>query len=239
MNPKNTLNKRVLVTGGASGIGAAIVQRCRRDGYTPVVLDQYGEDSIICDLTDPESTVSALKLALQEGPITRLVNNVGAVFPNTLTEQTLDEFNAAIALNLRSAFLCTQALIPGMRQSNFGRIVSISSRAALGKESRTAYSATKAGLQGMTRTWALEEGRHGITTNTVCPGPIQTELFDFANPSESPSTKAIISSIPVQRMGTSSDVAHAVSFLLDNNSSFITGQSIYVCGGKTVGAIHD
>lgn len=71
MNPKNTLNKRVLVTGGASGIGAAIVQRCRRDGYTPVVLDQYGEDSIICDLTDPESTVSALKLALQEGPITR------------------------------------------------------------------------------------------------------------------------------------------------------------------------
>jgi NAD(P)-dependent dehydrogenase (short-subunit alcohol dehydrogenase family) len=228
-----------LITGGAQGIGAAIVARCREDGYQPVVLDREGDEALHCDLSDPESTTAALTRALEQGPITRLVNNVGAVFPNLLEDQTLAEFDAAIALNLRSAFLCARALLPGMRAAGFGRIVSMSSRAALGKERRTAYAATKAGLQGMTRTWALEEGANGITANAVGPGPIATELFTTANPADAPATQAIIDSVPVQRMGTPEDVAHAVSYLLDERSGFVTGQTLYVCGGMTVGAHHD
>lgn len=229
--------ERVLVTGGANGIGAAIVERCRQDGYEPIILDQQGEGAIHCDLSNPESTAKALKAALEGGPITRLVNNVGAVFPRSLRDQTLQEFDAAFAINIRSAFQCIQALVPGMRESGFGRIVSMSSRAALGKESRAAYASTKAGLIGLTRVIALEEGRHGITANAVGPGPIATDLFRNANPSGSPVTQAIIESVPVQRMGTPEDVAHSVSYLLDSRSGFVTGQTLYVCGGLTVGRV--
>lgn len=231
--------ERVLITGGANGIGAAIAKKCREAGYETVILDRAGADAIHCDLSDPESTRAALEQALAGGPITRLVNNVGAVFANSLSDQTVEEFDIAVALNLRSAFLCAQALVPGMREAGFGRIVNIASRAALGKELRTAYSATKAGLQGMTRTWALEEGKQGITVNAVAPGPIATELFMNANPAESERTKAIVNSIPVGRMGTPDDVAHAAVFLLSADAGFITGQTLYVCGGMTVGAHHD
>ena len=231
--------ERVLITGGANGIGAAIAKKCREAGYETVILDRAGDDAIHCDLSDPESTRAALEQALAGGPITRLVNNVGAVFANSLSDQTVEEFDNAVALNLRSAFLCAQALVPGMREAGFGRIVNIASRAALGKELRTAYSATKAGLQGMTRTWALEEGKQGITVNAVAPGPIATELFMNANPAESERTKAIVNGIPVGRMGTPDDVAHAAAFLLSTDAGFITGQTLYVCGGMTVGAHHD
>ncbi|MDR7292866.1 SDR family NAD(P)-dependent oxidoreductase [Pseudoglutamicibacter albus] len=231
--------ERVLITGGANGIGAAIAKKCHEAGYETVILDRAGDDAIHCDLSDPESTRAALEQALAGGPITRLVNNVGAVFANSLSDQTVEEFDNAVALNLRSAFLCAQALVPGMREAGFGRIVNIASRAALGKELRTAYSATKAGLQGMTRTWALEEGKQGITVNAVAPGPIATELFMNANPADSERTKAIVNSIPVGRMGTPDDVAHAAAFLLSTDAGFITGQTLYVCGGMTVGAHHD
>jgi NAD(P)-dependent dehydrogenase (short-subunit alcohol dehydrogenase family) len=122
-----------------------------------------------------------------------------------------------------------------MKAARFGRIVSISSRAALGKELRTVYSATKAALHGMTKTWALELGAHGITVNAVGPGPIDTELFRRVNPADSPRTKAIIEGIPVKRLGTPEDIAHAVASLLDERAGFITGQVLYVCGGMTVG----
>lgn len=234
----NPAPERVLVTGGTRGIGAAIVDRCRQDGYETVILDRDGDDVIHCDLSDPVSTSRALTTALEDRPITRLVNNVGAVFPNAVSDQTLEEFDAVMDLNLRSALQCTQAVLPGMRKLGFGRIVSMSSRAALGKEQRSAYAASKAGLIGMTRAWALEEGRRGVTANTVGPGPIATDLFESANPADSPHTRAIIDAVPVGRLGTPDDVAHAVSFLLDARSGFITGQTVYVCGGLTVGGAH-
>lgn len=239
MNPTpSEAGGRVLITGGAHGIGAAIAERCRQDGYTPVVLDRDAAEhaeSHTCDLADTDSTAAALERVLAGGPVTRLVNNVGAVFPNAVTDQTLAEFDAAVALNLRSALQCIQAVLPGMREAGFGRIVSMSSRASLGKELRSAYAATKAGLQGLTRVVALEEGAHGITANAIGPGPIATELFTRANPADSPQTRAIISSVPVRRMGTAEDVAHAASYLLDARSGFVTGQTLYVCGGMTVG----
>lgn len=226
--------ERVLITGGAAGIGAATAERCRQDGYDPVIIDRAGS-GIRADLADVQATAQALRVALAEGPITRLVNNVGVVCPATAEDQTLEELELAWALNVRCAMQCMQALLPGMKQAGFGRIVNMSSRASLGKEQRSAYSATKAGLIGMTRVWALELGAFGVTANAVGPGPIQTELFDKANPPGAERTQAIINSVPVKRIGMPDDVAQAVSFFLDERSGFVNGQTLYVCGGLTVG----
>jgi len=229
------VRERVLVTGGAAGIGLATVVACRVAGYEVVSIDREG-DGIIADLSDPAATAAALELALEGGPITRLVNNVGVVRPGAVGEQSLADLEAVVSLNMRCALQCLQAVLPGMRAARFGRVVNMASRAALGKELRSVYAASKAALIGMAKVWALELGPDGITANAVGPGPIRTALFDRANPPQSPRTAAIIEAIPVRRMGTPEDVAHAVRFLLDAQSGFITGQVLYVCGGMTVGA---
>lgn len=226
--------ERVLITGGASGIGAATADLCQAQGYQPVVIDRVG-DGIRADLSDPADTARALEEALAGGPITRLVNNVGMVCPADVEHQTLEDLERVWSLNLRCALQCLQALLPAMKEQGFGRVVNVSSRAALGKELRTAYAATKAGLIGMTRVWALELGCHGITVNAIGPGPIRTELFERANPPDSPRTRAIIESVPVKRLGTPEDVAQAAAFFLDRRNGFVTGQTLYVCGGMTVG----
>lgn len=230
-----TIRHRVLITGSAAGIGYATAQRCRSEGYEVVGIDRDG-DGIRADLADPDATAAALAEALRGGPITRLVNNVGIVRPAPVETQSLADLDLAVSLNLRCTLQCLQALLPGMKQAGFGRVVNISSRAALGKELRSVYAATKAGLIGMAKVWALELGRHGITANSVGPGPIRTELFERANPPGSPATQAIIDAVPVGRMGEPEDVAHAIAFLLDARSGFVTGQTLYVCGGMTVGA---
>lgn len=226
--------ERVLVTGGGSGIGAAIAAACERDGYEAVVLDRAG-GTIAVDLADSDATAAALQQALRDGPITRLVNNVGTVLPAAVEDQTLADFDRAMALNLRCALQCVQALLPGMRAAGFGRVVNVSSRAALGKTLRSAYAASKAGMIGMTRVWALELGAHGITVNAIGPGPIRTPLFEAANPPDAPRTRAIVDAIPVRRMGEPDDVAQAAAYFLDRRSGFVTGQTLYVCGGMTVG----
>lgn len=234
---------RVLVTGGASGIGRAVVERLSADGFACVAIDRkeperdFPGEWIEADALDAESMEAALRSALKAGPITRLVNNVGVVRPASLEATTFDDLQSVTAVNLRTSLQCAQALLPGMKRAGFGRIVNVSSRAALGKELRSAYAASKAGLHGFTRTWALELGRHGITVNAVGPGPIRTALFDASNPPDNPRTKAIMKAIPVGRMGEPEDVAHAVASLLDARAGFITGQILYVCGGMTVGAV--
>lgn len=225
--------ERVLITGGASGIGAAIAERCRRDGYEPVVIDVQGGD-IHADLMDSGETALALSRALEGGKITRLVNNVGIICPASVEEQTFEELERVWQLNVRCAMQCVQALLPGMKEAGFGRIVNMSSRTSLGKELRTAYSGAKAGLIAMARGWALELGQFGITANAIGPGPIMTELWKRGNPPESKRTQSIINSVPVKRVGTPEDVAQAASFLMHKDSGFVTGQVLYVCGGLTV-----
>lgn len=228
------MKERVLITGGMSGIGAATAEACRAAGLEPVIIDRL-PGGIEADLSNPTAAAAALEQALTDGPITRLVNNVGIVVPATVEQQTLAELDLAWSLNLRVSMQCLQALLPGMKAQGFGRVVNMSSRAALGKELRSAYAATKAGLIGMARVWALELGQYGITANSVAPGPIRTELFDRANPPDSPRTQAIIEAIPVKRVGMPDDVARAVMFFLDRQNGFVTGQTLYVCGGMTVG----
>ena len=236
------INNRVLITGASQGIGRAIAIRATHDGYRVINLDKKAPKSLLegetyhpIDLMDPKAIEELIPRISTEEPIVRLVNNAGFIRPGALENTTLDDFEAVMALNLRAPMLLAQQLLPQMRQAKFGRIVSIASRAALGKEERTVYAASKAGLVGMTKTWALEMAPFGITVNAIGPGPIATELFTSGNPPGDPKTIKIIQNIPVQRMGQPDDVAHAVASLLDDRAGFITGQIHFVCGGMTVG----
>lgn len=127
-----------------------------------------------------------------------------------------------------------QAFVPGMRAAKFGRIVNMSSRAVLGKTGRTVYAAAKAGLIGITRTLCLEVAADGITVNAVAPGPVATDLFDNGHPIGSEKRQRVIDSIPVKRVGTPADVARTVVFLLAPESGYITGQTVFVCGGTSI-----
>ena len=236
------INNLVLITGASQGIGRAIATRVIQDGYRVINLDKKAPKSLLegetyhsVDLMDPQAIKELIPKITKQEPILRLVNNAGFIRPGALENTTLDDFEAVMALNLRAPMLLAQQLLPHMRQAKFGRIVSIASRAALGKEERTVYAASKAGLVGMTKTWALEMAKFGITVNAIGPGPIATELFTSGNPPDDPKTIKIIQNIPVQRMGQPEDVAHAVASLLDDRAGFITGQIHFVCGGMTVG----
>ena len=234
--------KNVLVTGASRGIGRAIATRLTQDGYRVINFDKSAPPSLLAgeefhqiDITDHHAVSILMKDITSHIQVLRLVNNAGMIKPGALEDVIEEDFDAVYALNLKAPMVLAQALLPHMRQANFGRIVNIASRAALGKEERTAYAATKAGLIGMTRTWALEMAQFGITVNAIGPGPIATELFTSGNPPNAPKTIKIVESIPVKRMGQPEDIAHAAAYLMDDRSSFTTGQTLYVCGGMTVG----
>lgn len=240
-----TIPNKVLLTGGSGGIGRAIAKRLVDDGYRVVNVDKVapvsrlpGEEFIEIDLMDWDDAGATLRSIAQQGETLRIINNAGFIRPATLEDATVEDFQAVIELNLRAPLRVAQTFLPAMRHARFGRIVNIASRAALGKELRTAYSASKAGVIGMTRTWALEEGPNGVTVNAIGPGPIATDLFLSGNPPDSPKTRQIVDTIPVKRMGQPSDIAHAVACFIDERAGFITGQILYVCGGMTVGLSH-
>jgi 3-oxoacyl-[acyl-carrier protein] reductase len=232
-----------LVTGGSAGIGRAICEALLAQGRTVVNLDYTLPadwshprlESFQADLTREDDTRERAQQITGQYEVTALVNNAGATRPGTIDTATIADLDYVVALHLRAAMLLTQAALPALRASGQGRIVNISSRAALGKTERIVYSATKAGLIGMTRTLAMELGGDGITVNAVAPGPIATELFRRSNPEGVPRTQRIIDSIVVKRLGTPGDVARAALFFLSPDNGFVTGQVLYVCGGTTLG----
>ena len=225
------MSARVLVTGGASGIGRAIAERCVQDGYEPIILDKQDAD-IVVDLASPSATEDALSKAVRGGDIHRLVNNVGIVRAGTLSEITVEDLEAAVSVNIRCAIQCMQALSPHMQRQGFGRVVNISSRTILGKPGRSVYAGTKAALVSMTRTWALELGRHNVTVNAIAPGPIDTTLFRDAN--SELDREEFATSVPVGRVGLPADIANAASFFLGEDAGFVTGQVLFVCGGTSL-----
>jgi len=233
-------SRRAVVTGASRGIGAAIGRRLLGDGWRVYNLDITAPAAktdaawIETDLADADAIAGAFAQILADGPVTGLVNNAGIPGNAALQDTTLAAFDRTISINMRAPMICAQAVLDGMKAQGFGRIVNMSSRAHLGKERRTAYAATKGALVSMTGVWALEMAEFGITVNAIAPGPIRTELFDAANPPDDPRTRAIIDAIPVGRLGEPDDIANAVAFFMSEQAGFVTGQTLYVCGGTTL-----
>lgn len=232
-----------VITGASSGIGRAAAIRLSQEGYDLLTFDRnptleplVNETFIQVDLATNDGLEKALAHVREQESVAVLVNNVSTVKVAALADVHMKELHDMALLNLGGSIGFAQAAIPAMTRNCYGRIINIASRAALGKTGRTVYGATKAGLIGMTRTWALELAQFGITVNAVAPGPIQTESFQKWNRPDDPRTQAIRNSVPVQRLGDPQDVAHAIACFADQRAGFITGQVMYVCGGLTVGA---
>jgi len=234
-----------LVTGGTAGIGATICRQLIDRGHDVVSLARRRPDwshpalrAIEVDLIDARATEQAAADVARQFAISTVVHNAGVIRPALLADVQQKDLHDLAQLHLGAAIILVQAGLPGMRERQFGRIVLISSRAALGLQTRTSYSATKAGMVGMARTWALELAPFGITVNVVAPGPIgDTDMFRDVVPAGSERETAIAKSIPVGRLGRSDDVARAVLFFADPQNSFVTGQLLYVCGGASIASI--
>ncbi len=234
-----------LVTGGAAGIGAEICRSLLARGARVLCLDQHAPNItspdlqyIELDLTDPTATTAAATTIARDFKVTRLIHNAGAIRPALLADVDPADLADLAQLHLAAPLILLQAALPAMRAARFGRVVLVSSRAALGLPTRSAYAATKSGMLGLARTWALELAPDGITVNTVAPGPIAgTEMFHAVVPAGSARETALAKSVPVGRLGTPADVARAILFLADDASGFITGQTLFVCGGASVGSL--
>jgi 3-oxoacyl-[acyl-carrier protein] reductase len=233
-----------IVTGGSAGIGRAIARRLLDQGREVISLDVQPSGlahpklrHVHVDLTDTEATRRVAADITRDHAVTAVIHNAGVIRPALLADVKLQDVNALVNLHISAAVLLTQAALPTMKSAGYGRVVLVSSRAILGLPTRTAYSATKAAMLGLARTWALELAPHGITVNVVAPGPIKTANFHGVIPEGSPQVDHVIQSIPVKRLGQPDDVARAVMFFADRDAGFVTGQVLYVCGGTSVGTL--
>lgn len=230
-----------LITGASRGIGLAIAVRLAESGGTVIGVARnrpkggFPGPFFEIDLSNREETDRGLRDIIEAHPVDHLVNNAGYLIASTMDETTPQEFDTQIAVNLRAYVQCAQACLPAMRARGRGRIINIASRATLGRIKRTAYAAAKTGVISLTKTWALELAPSGITVNTIAPGPIATEMFQSNMPPGSPEYETVIAGIPMNRMGTPEEIAAAADFFLSDDASFVTGQTLYVCGGGSVG----
>lgn len=233
-----------LITGGSKGIGADLGQRLLERGYRVISLARHVPDwlhdnleHVAVDLLDADAVAEVAADIASRHEVTHLVHNAGLIWPNLIEDAKPEDIAGLAQLHLGSALTLVQACLPAMKARNFGRVMFNGSRAALGVPTRTAYSATKAGMVGMARTWALELAPHGITVNVVAPGPILTDNFWGIIPKGSERETELAKRIPVGRLGTVEDVTNAFLFFCDPANSFVTGQTLYVCGGASIGSV--
>jgi 3-oxoacyl-[acyl-carrier protein] reductase len=249
----DTSEQRVaIVTGAARGIGAAVARRLGTDGFDVAVLDL---DESACagtveavigsgrravavgvDVVDAGAVEAAVaRVADELGPPTVLVNNAGITRDNLLFKMTEDDWDSVLAVHLRGAFLMSRATQSYMTSAGWGRIVNLSSTSALGNRGQANYAAAKAGMQGFTKTLALELGKFGVTANAIAPGFIVTDMTaataERLGVSFEDFQAARAAETPVPRVGTPDDIAHAVSFFVSDGASFVSGQVLYVAGG--------
>jgi 3-oxoacyl-[acyl-carrier protein] reductase len=240
------------VTGAGRGIGAATAIRLASDGAQVAVVDLTEDNgkataetiraaggqaiTIGCDVSQKDQVEAAVERTVAElGSLGVLVNNAGVIRDNLLFKMTDDDWDTVIGIHLKGSFLCARAAQKHMVEGRWGRIVNMSSTSALGNRGQTNYSTAKAGLQGMTKTLAIELGPFGIHVNAIAPGFIDTEMTKAtservgADPEERKAAASKV--IPLRRVGVPEDIAGVVSFLCGPDSSYVTGQVIYVAGG--------
>ncbi len=243
------MNKRIsIVTGAAKGIGKAIVERFVADNYFVVAVDvdeengnklstEFGSDNVkfikadICNENDVQSLFENVKTAYSKVDV--LVNNAGIIRDNMIWNMPVEDFDLVVNINLKGTWLMCREAGKLMKQQNGGRIVNIASRAWLGNRGQSNYSASKAGVVGMTRVLALELGKYNVCVNAIAPGLIDTPLTQKL---EKDVLQKLIDAQPTRTMGLPADVANAVAFLSSDKTQFITGQTLYVDGGKSIGA---
>ncbi|MGF6781396.1 3-oxoacyl-[acyl-carrier protein] reductase [Paraburkholderia sp. GAS334] len=238
--PEHPMTTRTfLITGATKGIGQALSERLVRSGNRVIGLAredaEFPGELVRVDLANRDATEAALHDLTRRHTIDGVINNVGLVRPQNLGNINLDDLNDVLTLNLHPTVQTVQALLPGMRERRWGRIVNISSLTVLGVAQRTAYAAAKAALVSFARSWALELADTGITVNAVAPGPTETELFRANNPPGSESERRYLAAVPMGRVGKPDEIAAAISFLLSEDAGFITGQTLYVDGGASIG----
>ncbi|WP_028479873.1 3-oxoacyl-ACP reductase FabG [Nocardia sp. CNY236] len=241
-----------VVSGAARGIGAAIAKRLASDGLRVGVLDldadacadtvaaitEAGGQAIAlgADVSNEESVAAAIHhLDSTLGAPTVVVNNAGVLRDNLLFKMSVDDWDTVMNVHLRGAFLLTRATQKYMVEQKWGRVVMMSSTSAVGNRGQVNYSAAKAGLQGFTKTLALELGKYGVTANAIAPGFIVTDMTAATAARVGVSfedfQKAAAAEIPVRRVGTPADIAHTASYLVSDGAGFVSGQVIYVAGG--------
>ncbi|MFC8452499.1 3-oxoacyl-ACP reductase FabG [Kitasatospora sp. NPDC057223] len=252
MTEQSTAPRVAVVTGAARGIGAATALRLAADGYAVAVVDleeAAGKDTVDkivaaggqalavgADVSDAEQVQAAVdRIAAELGAPVVLVNNAGVLRDNLLFKMSESDWDTVMNVHLKGAFLMTRAVQKHMVDAGFGRVVNLSSSSAQGNRGQANYSAAKAGLQGFTKTLAIELGKFGITANAVAPGFIATEMtaataarigMEFEAFKQAAATQ-----IPVNRVGVPEDIANTISFLAGEGAGFVSGQVIYVAGG--------
>lgn len=244
--------RTAFVTGGSRGIGREIVERFASEGAHVAIIDVneealniaatelnekgYSFYTKVASVTDRDQIEQAMKEVFEKfGSIDILVNNAGVIRDNMIFKMTDEDWLTVMDVHLKGAFYASRAAQQYMTKNKYGRIINISSTSALGNRGQANYSTAKAGLQGLTKTLAIELGKFGVTANAVAPGFIETEMTKstaerIGIPFEE-LIKASVSNIPVGRSGKPEDIANAVAFFADERSSFVSGQVLYVAGG--------
>ena len=233
-----------VITGASKGIGLDLAERLLDKGYRVVSIARHAPEgaskelqSVEADLLDPTAVQEAATHIASTHEVTHFVHNAGVIWPNLIEEATPADIAGLAQIHLGAALTLLQAFLPAMKAKQFGRVLFNGSRAALGVPTRTAYSATKAGIIGMARTWALELAQHGITVNVVAPGPVLTDNFWGIVEKGSEREQKLAAQMPLGRLGTVRDVSNAFLYFCDPENGWVTGQTLYICGGASVGTV--
>ena len=241
-------NKVVIVTGSARGLGAATARRLAEEGAKVVVTDVLAEQAeataealraaghtaraVIADITKAAEVQRLVDETVEAfGGVHILVNNAGFPRDKYLVKMSEEDWDLVIQVMLKGAFLATKAVMPHMIEQGWGRVINISSRAHLGNPTQANYSAAKAGLIGMAKALAIEEGRYGVTVNCIAPGFMETEMVQ-ALPTYETIKERAVQMQPIKRVGQPGDIADAVAFLASERAGFITGEVLHVTGGR-------